>query len=383
MKVAKRNKPWNVAKYVPYARNLATAINVGKAVYQPGKAALRQVSKAYKKYKAGKKTAAPGRSKVLRTIKGDGRGTNSYYRSYHKASAQIKTAIKQYKPKVNKQILVGSRFEAENGYQLSWGWAYFDYSNMDLINADCLAHFENNPVEAPGGPWEPNRSFKSLPLKVWGNTMITNGSSGVVYLTIYDYRCKKDVPVLERTVTMDGQLNMAMTAWNNGSQNTEASDRSLEQMKVLGAKPTESELFRKYYTIEKTTKLVLGAGDTHKHNFYVELNKLMPGRQEGDNAATLINDLRHFGRGMIVTATGSPAAEVLGAGPGSTHIHNGPVTTLSPELLFIRERNISYSYLLSTAQIKYRTVSVIHNPFLGDTFAVRDEDGQVDTDIPL
>jgi hypothetical protein len=97
-----------------------------------------------------------------------------------------------------------------------------------------------------------------------GSVMVSNAYLSNCTLDIYDLELKIDVA--------SASYSDPLLAWAAGDVLAGA---SLEYKK-LGASPLESDLFKNIFKIAKKTRVVLGAGQQHKHAIKIQVRKTIP-----------------------------------------------------------------------------------------------------------
>lgn len=363
------------------ARNVvgaAAGYGIGKAGAAVARAIRTRVPLSFTKTKTKQKR----KIRFNRPIISGSHGSKSSFFKVHRPTPQIKTIMRMYKPRRKKTIMPGTRSTAGYGRQATWGWEYANYAFFDDMQADALLHFEQN-VPHTMAPAQ-NNTVRQLIGNIWGNISFSNACPGIQYVTIYDYHCKRDVYDFNLNLNEDGLLDPAISAWEAGVRNQEGASTTVQipfSQDVLGARPTDSALFKQHYEIDKVTEVVLGPGDVHKHSFFVGVNKLMPIRPEGLQAVATKYDIGGFGRGIIVVSRGQPAAEVNQV--TGFPVSNSKVSTMSPDLLIIKELNWTYGSALSTAKFQRTYDNIDHAPGAGNTFAVLNQDGDVKIDLDI
>lgn len=82
-----------------------------------------------------------------------------------------------------------------------------------------------------------------------------------------------DVTILD--LKSNNRHNGSPTEWFQRGLTDGANTFGVESIAELSTYPTMSPQFKKYWSIKNKTNFVLGAGQIHKHNFKITLNKKM------------------------------------------------------------------------------------------------------------
>lgn len=125
-------------------------------------------------------------------------------------------------------------------------------------------------------------------------SILTNNTNTTIFLTLYDYVCRRD-------------SNVAKTAVDYWKDNP-ASGAATTDPAVIGTTPFNAHSFTIFHKILKTTKIYLGAGESIEHIKYIQPNKLYDGSIEIYNASAnqRFKGLTH---GTIAAYHGQPAGD--------------------------------------------------------------------------
>lgn len=112
----------------------------------------------------------------------------------------------------------------------------------------------------------PTINSKMILHTIRGELDMVNASSTNSSLVIYDIIAKKDCS----TAAVSSVLN----AWKNGVDNAGG---SATDYKIIGSIPNEVILFNEFFKVVQRTRITLGPGQLHRHEFSYSPNKVLSG----------------------------------------------------------------------------------------------------------
>jgi len=275
--------------------------------------------------------AAPSRPVVTLS------GLQTYSNVFHGSAKRLKRGLTQLGAPMNYVInKSGSRIPDATTWSgrqdciLTGQWN----SVQDIMNLSSLVPFL--PSTAAGGAKLPTRfHVKSLITE----TTFQNPSSGTLIYDIYDIVAKKDIP--QSTVTT-GFHNVydPVSAWQSGMINQDTGPvvtNYPDPINYLGAKPSDSQLFKDYYRVIKKTSLVLQQNATHVHKVTLKIDRNFDLNLIGTQVQYL-NGLAGFTHYTMVVMRGMPTA-CAGAPPALD------TTTVPPSMRWVVSENYQFSYV--------------------------------------
>lgn len=185
--------------------------------------------------------------------------TQSYHSAYRKPtlSAFVRKQVSSPDYYVTN---VANSFAALSGFQ---GFNMFQLARREDMNAIL----GSMPAQVPAG----NATRRFLLQKILSNAVYTNASSASCTLDIYDCAVK-----------FDNDLSPT-AAWTNGIAMETTLPAGTPPVSVLGIKPWQSQQFKSFFKIIKTTHVNLAAGASHKHNISLTPNQLLKEQYIAEN----------------------------------------------------------------------------------------------------
>ena len=145
---------------------------------------------------------------------------------------------------------------------------------------------------------------------------MTNQELANINVTLYDVVCRRDTQS-----SPDYEWNAGITEENSGYN-----------AQVVGCTPFSSSLFTSHFKVLKTTKLILSPGQTHTHNVFYKLNRLLNQDILYDSSVEL--------RGITVATM-----VVVHGEPTNSTATNTLVTTAAATLDIVQTKQIRYSWI--------------------------------------
>ena len=180
---------------------------------------------------------------------------------------------------------------------------------------------------------------------VYLQTQITNFSSEVNEITIYELVAK------ENTTTGYDPVTCIQTGYNAKYNNTAAYLRPYNS-------PTESQVFNRYWKVDKKIKVVLKPSETHKHqSFYGYKKKWLSAFLNTGSGATKPSILRGWTRTTMIQANG---VAVTGSGVSSlSKVEHAVVSIMS--LKYYQPQGPSSNQTLGVVTNTLDSVTVMKN----------------------
>lgn len=175
--------------------------------------------------------------------------TQSNFKAYRKPA--LSAAIQKYAAMPSYYITNASdSLSVESGFQNAIFTA--------LNNQSYFANFYSlMPSPTPIG----NRTRRFVLIRSQAQVAYTNSTSVSCTMDLYDISVKRDNDLLN-----------PLAAWANGMA---LQTTTPDPYKVLGAKPWQSQQFKEFFKIVKTTRVNLAPGATHKHNITLAPNQVI------------------------------------------------------------------------------------------------------------
>lgn len=139
------------------------------------------------------------------------------------------------------------------------------------------------------------RTLRVLVEHVYGSVTFTNASNAVTVVHVYDTMFKKKQGSGQTFVSPFVTANLAM----QDEQGSVASN----PINVYGMKPGDSLSYRDRCKTLGHTQIMLGPGETHKHQFFFQVNKVLNAYELQDSTSGPVNG---WTRWISVIANGTP-----------------------------------------------------------------------------
>lgn len=177
--------------------------------------------------------------------------TQSKFGSYRKPN--FSALVRKHASSPNYSIVnqPGS-FSALSGFQ---GFQFFPLMRQGELQPILNAM----PAQAPAG----NATRRFLLERVQANIVYTNASSASCTVDLYDIATK-----------LDNDLSIS-NAWQNGIAMETTLPAGTPPVAVLGVKPWQSQQFKEFFKVVRTTHVNLAAGASHRHNISLGPNILL------------------------------------------------------------------------------------------------------------
>lgn len=243
-------------------------------------------------------------------------GTRAYPRTYYKL---IKAMPRQY-GYFNGQYTLDSTTPGLQAIATGpYGTCDFtDFNNM-FVNAGKIA---NNSASTVVNNFNTQRLFVK---RVTTNLNITNPENYQISLTIYDCICRRDG---------GGNVYYPNSAWAEGlNDETYASGGTYvtPNYTVVGATPFESNLFCKFWKVQKITHTKLAGGQFHTHRGTWAPRRLVDNEmvQNGGNLC-----YKGLTTSILIVISGAPVTSTA-----------GPVTTQRAKALITWDKTYDYGFI--------------------------------------
>lgn len=177
--------------------------------------------------------------------------TQSRFSAYNKPN--VSAFIRKHSSSPNYSVVNGpGSFAALSGFQ---GFQFFPL----MRQTELLPILAAMPAQAPAG----NATRRFLLERVQANIVYTNASSASCTIDLYDIATKQD-------------SDLSITnAWQNGIAMETTLPVGTPPVAVLGIKPWQSQQFKEFFKIVRTTHVNLAAGASHRHNISLSPNQLL------------------------------------------------------------------------------------------------------------
>lgn len=206
--------------------------------------------------------------------------TASGFKAYK--APRLSAAIQKYAAMPSYYITnAADSLSVESGFQ--------DAIFTALNNQAYMANFYSlMPAPTPVG----NRTRRFVLLRSQAQVMYTNSTSVSCTMDLYDIVCKRD-----------NDLINPLAAWANGLA---LQTTTPQPYKILGAKPWQSQQFKEFFKIAKTTRVNLAPGATHKHSVVLSPNQVIREQLVLEN--NCYKGLTHF---TLAVVKGVPVSAIL------------------------------------------------------------------------
>lgn len=246
--------------------------------------------------------------------------TQSYFKAYNRPN--VSAFIRKHASSPNYIVTNSpSSFSALSGFQ---GFAFFGLSSRNDMSSILSAM----PTQAPSG----NATRRFLLERVQSNIVYTNASSASCTLDLYDIAVKQD-----NDLTATG-------AWTNGiAMETTV---TATPVNILGIKPWQSQQFKEFFKVVRTTHVNLAAGASHRHNISLAPNALLKEQRVVENLN--YRGLTYF---TLAVVKGVPVCDDNDA---PRLVSTAPIT-----IDVVREQNVKYRWVTDTDTDLYITNNMV------------------------
>ena len=210
-------------------------------------------------------------------------------------------------------------------------------SVQDVFNASLLV--PTSAVASATGKTPTRFHMKSIQAE----QTLQNPTSVTMIYDLYDVVARKDIPNSNSTGPAQGTaVYDPISAWVSGmynQNNTAIMPGFPDPINILGAKPTDSQLFNDYYRVVKKTSLVLQQNSTHVHKVNLTMDKNFD-LNEIITQVAYLNGIANFTFYTFAVMRGLPVVT-----PGSES--NLGTTTVPPHLRWVNSEHYQFSWLQS------------------------------------
>lgn len=203
-------------------------------------------------------------------------------------------------------------FAALSGFQ---GSRFLGFMN----NSDFTQILAAMPAQAPAG----NATRRFLLERLQANVVYTNASSASCTLDLYDIATK-----------LDNDLGIA-NAWQTGVAMETTLPAGTPPVNVLGVKPWQSQQFKEFFKVVRTTHVNLAAGASHRHNISLSPNIVLKEQRILENIN--YSGLSYF---TLAVVKGVPVCD---DGDVPRLVSTAPIT-----IDLVLERNLKYRWISDT-----------------------------------
>lgn len=211
--------------------------------------------------------------------------TASAFKAYRKP--HLSAAIQKYSAMPSYYVTNGSdSLSVQSGFQNA---IWMALNNRDLMNY----YYSLMPGPTPAG----NNTRRFVLLRTQAQIMYTNSTTASCTMDLYDIVCKRDSDIVN-----------PLTAWANGiaMQTTTPSN----PYEILGVKPWQSQQFKEFFKIARTTRVNLAPGATHKHSVTLSPNQVIREQMVLENRC--YKGLTYF---TMAVVKGVPVSDVVTPDP--------------------------------------------------------------------
>lgn len=134
------------------------------------------------------------------------------------------------------------------------------------IGLQDAVEFDWAPPQTLLGYMTPTINSKMILHSIKGELEMVNASSTNSSLVIYDLIARRDASL--------AGVSSALNCWKNGVDNAGG---SATDYKIVGSVPTEVILFNTFWKVKQRTRVTLGPGQMHRHEFTYNPNKVISG----------------------------------------------------------------------------------------------------------
>jgi len=192
---------------------------------------------------------------------------------------------------------------------------------------------------------------------VVANFTMANASTAPVELTIYDISVRRDM-CSSFAIGTNNAANTYVTGqkpnevwnaaswWQNG-QVVPVPPGTPYPSHYLGASPLENQVWRDFFKVVKSTRVLLSAGGVHRHTVSQRLNKLIDTSMLGIRPGVSQQDLSYIAgwtKVVMVVAKGLPVSDAES---------DATVTSSDPHLDVVSDFRYKYSFVLNNTTKSY------------------------------
>ena len=227
--------------------------------------------------------------------------------------------------------------------------------------ADIINYSHNVPVIATVSGQSPTR-FHLHSLKA--NITMSNNTSNTMFVDLYDFCAKKDIPLSAAT---GATLNVTTpaNAWLTSMLQQSDFSGGVAAYQVLGSSPTDGQIVKDYFKLVGKRSIVLPQNAVHVHKISLKLDKNFDLGEMAIQAAYLAG---------FAGITYYTMAVIRGMPCCNSGVSGGVITTI-PSLMWTTQEHYEYAWVQSAGSVWYGqnniigagtpSVLLLNNPVMG------------------
>ena len=266
----------------------------------------------------------------------------------HKADLQVRTMerVGSVNNIVNQTAV---KLQSLSGKQFQGSFAMFDCAQLRQINQYALAQ---------------TRPTRCVIQGLNNEYTFTNFANAPLELDIYDIALKRDIYTDYAFDTTNGTytpLPYPESYFGNGLAAQNGLTVYSQPAQIVGASPTDSQLFKDWFIVKRKTTVLLPIGGGHRHMVSVKTNRIVDTMLAGNSGT--IAGLKDFTKYVMVNIKGLPVWDDTDGNPGVTSSASqvGIVAVQRLKYTFVQDFSFN-SALIQSLPLPNSTATHMWNP---------------------